>query len=281
MNLGRVGVWTGQLRTVDLGEVGDTAAAVESFGYGALWLPGGGGGDVLDRCEAALAATSSLHLATGILNVWRHDPAEVATITARLQDQHGGRFLLGLGVSHQRLIGDEYLEPLKKMSDFLDQLDAAGQPAGGRVLAALRRRMLELSRDRAGGSHPYFVPPEHSAAARAILGSGPLLAPEQAVVLETDPSAARQIARRFCELYLQMPNYTNNLRALGYGDDDLTAPGSDRLIDAIVAWGDEEAIASRVRAHHEAGADHVCIQVLGGGDALPVDTWRILAPALT
>jgi probable F420-dependent oxidoreductase len=281
MNLGRVGVWTGQLRGVELGEVGDAAAAVESFGYGALWLPGGGGGDVLDRCDAALAATSSLRLATGILNVWRHDPTEVAAITARLQEQHGGRFLLGLGVSHQRLIGDEYLEPLKKMSDFLDQLDAAGQPAGERVLAALRRRMLELARDRAGGSHPYFVPPEHTATARAILGSGPLLAPEQAVVLNTDPAAAREVARRFCELYLQMPNYTNNLRALGFGDDDLTAPGSDRLIDAIVVWGDEEAIATRVRAHLDAGADHVCIQVLGAGDTLPIDTWRILAPALT
>jgi probable F420-dependent oxidoreductase len=167
------------------------------------------------------------------------------------------------------------------MNEFLDQLDAAGQPASDRVVAALRQRMLELSRDRAAGSHPYFVPPEHSAAARAVLGSGPVLAPEQTVVLETDPSAAREVARKFCEGYLQLPNYTNNLRGLGYTDDDLQPPGSDRLVDAIVAWGDEKAIATRVRAHLDAGADHVCIQVLAGDySTVPMEAWRTLAPAL-
>src|SRR5262249_2535939 len=166
-------------------------------------------------------------------------------------------------------------------NDFLDQLDAAGQPASDRLIAALRQRMLEVSRDRAAGSHPYFVPPEHTAAARAILGPGPILAPEQTVVLEADRSAARQVARKFCEGYLQLPNYTNNLRTLGYTDDDLTPPGSDRLVDAIVAWGDEEAIATRVRAHLDAGANHVCIQVLAGDYAtVPTDAWRTLAPAL-
>jgi probable F420-dependent oxidoreductase len=268
------------MRMVDPPVISDTAAALEEMGYGTLWIPGGVGGDVLDRCGTALGATSSLKVATAILNIWRHDPTEVAVATAGLQE-HGGRFVLGLGVSHQPLIGDTYAAPLKKMNDFLDQLDAAGQPASDRVVAALRQRMLELSRDRADGSHPYFVPPEHSAAARAILGPGPVLAPEQTVVLQTDPSTARQVARGFCEGYLKLPNYTNNLRGLGYTEDDLRPPGSDRLVDAIVAWGDEAAIATRVRAHLDAGADHVCIQVLAGDYAtVPMEAWRTLAPAL-
>jgi probable F420-dependent oxidoreductase len=268
------------MRMVDPPIIRDTAAAVEALGYGTLWIPGGVGGDVLDRCGAALDATSSLMVATAILNIWRHDPAEVATATSQLQE-NGGRFVLGLGVSHQPLIGDSYVAPLKKMNDFLDQLDAAGQPASGRLIAALRQRMLELARDRTAGSHPYFVPPEHSAAARAVLGPGPVLAPEQTVLLEADPSTARQVARGFCDGYLKLPNYTNNLRALGYTDDDLRPPGSDRLVDAIVAWGDEEAIATRVRAHLDAGADHVCIQVLTGDYAtVPMDAWRTLAPAI-
>lgn len=282
MDIGRIGVWSGQLRAVDAAEVGDLAAQVEALGYRALWIPGGAGGDVLDRCGSALAATRTLVLATGILNIWRHQPAEVAEVTARLRREHDGRFLLGLGISHRRLIGDDYVAPLQKTTDYLDQLDAAGQPPEDRVLAALRRRMLELARDRSAGSHPYFVPPEHSAAARSVLGPGRLLAPEQAVLLETDPAAAREVGRRFCQLYLQLPNYTNNLRALGYTDTDLEPPGSDRVIDAIVAWGDEAAVAARVQAHLDAGADHVCIQVLGGDpSAPPVDAWRRLAPALT
>lgn len=281
MEIGRIGVWSGQLRAADLAAVADVAAEIEVLGYRALWIPGGLGGDVLDRCGSALAATSTLVVATGILNIWRHEAAEVAEVTARLEQQHEGRFLLGLGVSHQPAIGDAYVAPLEKMRDYLDHLDAAGQPAGQRVLAALRRRMLELARDRSAGSHPYFVPPEHTEAARAILGPGALLAPEQAVLLETDPSAAREASRRFCERYLQLPNYTNNLRALGYTTDDLTPPGSDRLVDAIVAWGDETAIAARVQAHLDAGANHVCIQVIGGDPAaIPVETWRTLAPAL-
>jgi probable F420-dependent oxidoreductase len=281
MELGKIGVWSGQLRAIDLEAVAETAATIESLGYQALWIPGGIGGDVLERCEAALASTSALVLAPGILNLWRHEAAEVAAATARLREEHGGRFLLGLGVSHARLIGDAYVTPLARMVDYLDQLDAAGQRPEVRVLAALRRRMLELARDRAGGAHPYFVPPEHSEAARAILGPGPLLAPEQAVLLESDPAQARRLARGFCEHYLELPNYANNLRALGYADDDLTPPGSDRLVDAIVAWGDEATIASRVQAHLDAGADHVCIQVVGGDyTTVPLDAWRRLAPAL-
>jgi probable F420-dependent oxidoreductase len=281
MELGRVGVWSGQFRAIDPGAVADSASAIEALGYGALWIPGGAGGDVLDRCGTALSGTGSLVVATAILNIWRHDPAEVAATTLRLDEEHQGRFLLGLGVSHQPAIGEEYVAPLKKMTEYLDQLDAGGVPAAIRVLAALRPRMLELARDRSQGSHPYFVPPEHSAAARAVLGPGPLLAPEQAVLLQSDPSAARQVGRSFCARYLQLPNYTNNLLALGYTEEDVAPPGSDRLIDAIVAWGDESTIAARVRAHLDAGADHVCIQVLGGDSAsLPTETWSILAPAL-
>jgi probable F420-dependent oxidoreductase len=170
------------------------------------------------------------------------------------------------------------------MRSYLDELDAAGHPVPpeSRILAALGPRMLELSRDRSAGAHPYFVPVEHTAVARDVLGAGPVLAPEQAVVLEPDPVRARELARRHVPRYLELPNYANNLRRLGFGDDDLRDGGSDRLVDAIVAWGDEEAIADRVRAHHDAGADHVCIQVVGvDGTAPPRETWRRLAPALS
>jgi probable F420-dependent oxidoreductase len=281
MELGKIGVWTGQVRTLDLGALAEVAANIEALGYAALWIPGGAGGDVLDRCETALGGTSSLVLATGILNIWRHQAAEVAATTVRLNDQHGGRLLLGLGVSHERLIKEEYVAPLAKMTAYLDQLDEAGQPRQDRVLAALRRRMLNLARDRAAGAHPYFVPPEHTEVARVILGPGRLLAPEQTVVLETDPGEARRLARKFCTNYLGLPNYVNNLRTLGYTDDDLTPPGSDRLVDAIVVWGDEATIADRVQTHLNAGADHVCIQVIGADNTtLPLDAWRRLAPAL-
>jgi probable F420-dependent oxidoreductase len=272
MELGRVGVWSGQFMGLELGAVGDAAAAIEAMGYGAVWIPGGGGGDVLERCDAALGGSHRLAVATGILNVWRHDAAEVAAATASLNERHDGRFVLGVGISHQRLIGDEYVGPLAKMTTYLDELDAAGQTSDVRVLAALRPRMLQLAKERAAGTHPYFVPPEHSAAARAMLGPGPIVAPMQAVSLLTDPTEAREMARRFCSIYLGLPNYTNNLRRLGYTDDDLTAPGSDRLVDAIVAWGTVDDIAARVRAHLDAGADHVCLQVVGADRArVPVE----------
>jgi probable F420-dependent oxidoreductase len=278
MELGQIGVWCGQARVGEAAEVGPLAAAAEELGFGAFWIPGGAGGDVIDRCEAALSATATIVAATGILNIWRHDPTDVAAASNRLNAESGGRFLLGLGVSHERLIGDEYVAPLTKMRSYLDLLDEAGQPPDQRALAALRPKMLALSSQRSVGAHPYFVPPEHSAVAREALGPGPLLMPEQAVLLETDPAAARATAREFCSLYLALPNYTNNLRDLGYTDDDLGGGGSDRLIDAIVAWGSPDAIASRVRAHLDAGADHVCIQVVGSMP--PIEAWKMLAPAM-
>ena len=263
-----------------MGEVGELAVAAEALGYGAFWMPGGAGGDVLDRCEVALRATTSLVVATGIVNIWRHDAAEVAATTAALNEASGGRFLLGLGVSHERLIREEYVAPLTKMKSYLDELQAAGQGPEQLALAALRPKMLRLSAERSLGAHPYFVPVEHTSVARAALGAGALLMPEVAVLVETDADVARAKAREFCSRYLGLPNYTNNLRDLGYSEDDVEAPGSDRLIDAIVAWGTPEQIAERIAAHHAAGADHVCIQVIGNPDGSPVESWSQMAAVL-
>jgi probable F420-dependent oxidoreductase len=280
MELGRVGVWSGEARRRELSEVAEMAAAAETLGYGALWIPGGAGGDILDRCEVALRATTTLVVATGIVNIWRHDAAEVAATTSALNDELDGRFLLGLGVSHERLIREEYVAPYTKMKSYLDELEAAGQGPEQLALAALRPKMLKLSAERSLGAHPYFVPVEHTPVARAALGDSALLMPEVAVLIETDPDVARSKAREFCSLYLGLPNYTNNLRDLGYTESDLEGSGSDRLIDAIVAWGSPEHIAERVAAHHDAGADHVCVQVIGDPDGSPVDSWTQLASVL-
>ncbi len=273
MDLGEVGVWSAGLRRhEDRAEVAEAARELEALGYGALWFPGSAGGPVLDVAAELLDATGKVVVATGILNVWGHDPAEVAAGFAGLEENWPGRFLLGLGVGHPSNAPD-YRRPLAKMRSFLDALESV--PREARVLAALRPRMLELARARSAGAHPYFVPVEHTRRAREALGPR-LLAPEQAVVLESDPGRARAIARAHVERYLGLPNYVNNLRWLGFTEDDLR--GSDRLVDAVVAWGDEAAIAVRVREHLAAGADHVCIQVLNGG--LPRAEWRRLAPAL-
>src|SRR5262249_22376216 len=201
------------------------------------------------------------------------------------------RFFLGRGGRHRRLSetlpGHRCGRPLAAMRSYLDAMDGAIYMAAApttplvRVLGALHPKMLALAAERAGGAHPYFVPPEHTARARAILGPGPLLAPEQAAVLETDPTAARAIARLHMATYLNLPNYLRNLRSLGFTDADFADGGSDRLVDAIVAWGSIDAIAARVRAHHTAGADHVCVQVLDADpQGLPMRQWRELAPAL-
>ncbi|MCU1346495.1 MAG: hypothetical protein JWL70_2761, partial [Acidimicrobiia bacterium] len=232
---------------------------------------------ILEACQRALDATDHITVATGILNVWRHDAAEVATTSNGL----GPRFLLGLGVSHSALIGEDYRSPLRVMTDYLDALDAAGHPAHQRVLAALGPKMLRLAADRTAGTHPYFVPVEHTPVARAAVGPDRLVAPEMAVVLERDPTTARGIARQFMALYLGLPNYTNNVLQCGFTEADLADGGSDRLVDAIVAWGSEEAIAERIAAHRAAGADHVCLQVLGGeNDRPPMAALRTLAPVV-
>jgi probable F420-dependent oxidoreductase len=291
MDIGRVGIWTFALELQPAAKAQEAAAEIESLGYRALWIPEAMGREALTHAGLLLAGTKRLTIATGIANVWARDAMTMAAGQKTLDEAYPGRFLLGVGVSHAPLVegmrGHRYEKPLSFMRRYLDAMDAApflaarpSQPSR-RVIGALAPKMLSLAAQRADGAHPYFVPPEHTARAREIMGPGPLLAPEQAVVLETDPSAARAIARAHMELYLRLPNYTNNLRSLGFGDDDLRDGGSNRLVDAIVAWGDVDAIVARVRAHHAAGADHVCIQVLPADPrALPLPGWRTLAPAL-
>jgi probable F420-dependent oxidoreductase len=270
------------LRYGDPSAAADAAAEFESLGLSALWVPDVGG-DVFGRVGALLDATSTVTVATGILNLWKHE----AETTAKEHDRLGERFLVGIGVSHAALIDAKvpgtYRKPLAAMRAYLDGLDAADPPLPieHRVLAALGPAMLALARDRAGGAHPYLTPPEHTAIARAAVGPDRLVAPEQAVVFDTDPDRARAAARAYLAGYLALPNYANNLRRLGYTDDDI-AQSTDRVVDGIVAWGDEDAIRRRVQAHRDAGADHVCIQVLTAtpGD-FALDEWRRLAPALT
>jgi probable F420-dependent oxidoreductase len=289
MELGGTGIWSGQLRFGDPAAIRDASAELESLGYSALWIPGGVGGAVFDDCETILTATEHVVVATGILNLWMHTAHETADGHAHLTDAHPGRFLLGIGVSHPALVDrdDEtrYARPLLAMQAFLDGLDTAPRPvpSAERVLAALGPKMLGLSRDRAAGAHPYLVTPEHTRFAREVLGDGPLLAPEQHAVLETDPAKAREIARQALAIYMNFPNYVNNWRRLGFTEDDVADGGSDRLVDGIVAWGDEAAIAARVQEHRDAGADHVCVQLStadGVMDAMPLTGWRALAPAL-
>jgi probable F420-dependent oxidoreductase len=250
-----------------------TLAELERLGYGTLWF--GGSPPDLTTVEPALAASTSLSVATGIVNVW-DGPVDTAAYSY-LTRAYPGRFVLGLGVGHRKFVGDTYTRPLDRMVSCLDDLDAAGVPAAGRVLAALGPKMLGLARDRTAGAHPYLVTPEHTAQAREILGEGKWLAPEQKVVLSTDPDEARAIARRTLAMYLELPNYTNSWLRLGFTEADLAGGGSDRLVDALVAWGDVDAIRERVGAHWEAGADHVALQVLNA-DKMAV--LRALAPVL-
>jgi probable F420-dependent oxidoreductase len=287
VDLGPIGIWSAALRYGDRGEGRDAASELESLGFGTLWLPGGIGGDIFEAVAALLEATSRVALATGIVNLWMHQPAEVAEAHARITSAHPDRFLLGVGVSHAPLVDADhpgrYARPLEATDRYLDELDTASPPvpAAERALAALGPRMLALARDRSSGAHPYLVTPEHTRQARAVLGDGPLLAPEQSAVLESDPARARELARRHLSIYLQLPNYVRNLRRLGFTDEDVAAPGSDRLVDGVVAWGDVATIVRRVKEHRDAGADHVCVQVLAADPrVLPRDAWRELGPAL-
>ncbi|MBX9919926.1 MAG: LLM class F420-dependent oxidoreductase [Mycolicibacterium frederiksbergense] len=285
MELSGTGIWSSHLRYGDAGQAAEAAAELEELGYTALWIPDVGG-PVLDSVENLLTATKTVTIATGILNLWMHEPADVAAAHARLSAAHGRRFLLGIGVSHAPLIDSKspgtYRKPLAATAAFLDGLDNAEQPvaAEDRVLAALGPKMLRLAADRSRGAHPYLVTPEHTATARERLGDGPLLLPEQTAVLSDDADAAREIGREWVRGYLAMPNYANNLLRSGFTEDDV-ASVSDRLVDAIVVWGNEEAILARVNEHKAAGADHVCVQVLDADPtALPMQQWRRLAPVL-
>jgi probable F420-dependent oxidoreductase len=282
------GVWSGVLRSADAHETAAAAAELESLGYSALWIPDVGG-DVFGAVRNLLAATSTATIATGILNLWMHTAEETAAQHVSLTAEHGSRFLVGIGVSHAPLIdykldAGTYRKPMARTSAFLDALDAAEVPLApkDRALAALGPKMLELAATRTAGVHPYLVTPEHSRIARDAVGPDAMVATEQGVILETDPERARSIARANLALYFTLPNYTNNWRRLGFDEDEIADGGSDRLIDALVVWGDEAAIAARIQEHRDAGASHVCIQVLTDQPAvLPLEQWRILAPVLT
>ncbi|MFD1932552.1 MULTISPECIES: TIGR03620 family F420-dependent LLM class oxidoreductase [Nonomuraea] len=274
MDNGRIGVWYPLFGRAPAAVVREAAAELEELGYSTLWVnETSTSREPFAGAALLLAATRQIAVGTGVANIWARDATAMAAGRATLGEAYPGRFLLGIGVSHGGLVagrGHDYGKPLTAMRAYLDGMDqaATAMVAGGEaptLLAALRPRMLELARDRAEGAHTYFVPPEHTALARESLGKDRLLVPELAVVLEPDPAKARQVAREHMAYYLGLPNYVNNLRDLGYTDSDFADGGSDRLADAIVAWGDEQAVAKRVRAHLDAGADHVALQPLTAG----------------
>jgi probable F420-dependent oxidoreductase len=260
LDLGRFGVWTG-------GSVSPREAAeIERLGYGAVWV-GGSPPAELSFAEPILDATESLKLATGIVNVWKSPASAVAQSYHRIEQAYPGRFVLGIGVGHPEHT-DNYRTPYEALVEYLDELDAAEVPPARRVLAALGPRVLQLARERTAGAHPYLTTPEHTAQARQTLGPAAFLAPEHKVVLTTDAEQARTIGRQTVGFYLDLSNYVNNWRRLGFTDDDVTKPGSDNLIDSVVAYGTPDEIAARLREHLDAGADHVAIQVLGDRDTL-------------
>jgi probable F420-dependent oxidoreductase len=272
IQLGKLGIWRNQRDK----PTPDFAAGVEKLGFGALWIGGSPGGD-LALIEELLDGTDHITVATGIVNMWATDAATAAADYHRIAAKHPNRFLLGVGIGHPEAV-KEYRKPYDTIVEYLDQLDAAGVPVEDRALAALGPKVLKLAADRTLGAHPYLTTPDHTRQARAIVGPDKLLAPEQKVVLETDPAKARTIARAKVEHpYLHAVNYLNNLKRLGWSDEDLANGGSDSLIDALAPHGDAEAIAAAVTAHWDAGADHVCVQVLGDD---PFPGYRALAEVL-
>jgi probable F420-dependent oxidoreductase len=271
IELGRLGIWR-PWNMLD----GDLAEDLEGFGYGAIWIGGSPRGD-LKIAERLLAATDRLVVATGIVNMWATPAGEVAASYHRLNEAYGGRFLLGVGIGHPEATL-EYRSPYETIVRYLDDLDAAGVPAGGRVLAALGPKVLRLAAERTAGAHPYFTTPEHTREARKTLGAGPLLVPEQKVVFDTDTGRARALARESAGHYLRLRNYVNNFKRLGFTDEDVSGDGSDALLDALIAQGDAAALAASVRGHLDAGADQVAVQVLGEDDPRPA--LRAIAEAL-
>jgi probable F420-dependent oxidoreductase len=288
--IGRVGVWLGSIALEPAKWERAALARIEEAGYGAAWFgEGPANREALSHAALLLEASQRLMVATGIANIWARDAAAAINGANTLNEACEERFLLGLGVSHAPIVnsrGHHYAMPLTAMRRYLQAIDEhsylapAPQHPSPVLLAALRPKMLELAGEQTAGAHPYFVPPSHTARARAILGSRPLLAPEQVVVLETDAPRAREIGRRHMASYLRLPNYVNNLRTLGYVDSDFSAGGSDRLVDAIVAWGDEEAIAGRVHEHLDAGADHVAVQGYAENAGAVLEQLERLAPVL-
>jgi len=253
--LGRFGVWTGGPVTPE------QAVEIEKLGYGAVWVGASPAAD-LSFVEPILEQTETLQVATGIVNIWSAPAREVAASYHRIEKAFPGRFLLGVGVGHPEHT-QEYVKPYDALVSYLDDLDAATVPTSRRVIAALGPKVLQLSRDRSAGAHPYLTTPEHTGQARSIIGNSVFLAPEHKVVLSTDADHARELGRKTVEFYLGLSNYVNNWRRLGFTAEDVTPPGTDRLIDAVVAHGTAEAIAARLTEHLDAGADHVAVQVLG------------------
>lgn len=287
--LGPVGIWSHDIERMPAPVAREFARAIESCGFHALWIPESlGSKEIFAQAGLILAATAHIVVASGIANIWARDPVAMANGARTLVDAYPDRFLLGLGVSHAptvKIRGHEYARPVEHMREYLDSMDAA--PYVGpkvevpRVLAALGPRMLQLSAERSLGAHPYFVPVEHTAQAREELGAEPLLAVEQAAIIAGDAMIGHEAARRHMKRYLDLENYTNNLRRLGWGDRDLSEGGSDKLVDAIVAWGDVNAVERRVREHRSRGADHVCLQVLRVDiKAPPIDDIRRIAKAV-
>ena len=273
MQINQLGVWAATDH-LSASNAAGFARRIEAWGYGALWIPEALGREVFSASAWLLANTSALVVASGIANIYARDPSASAAAQKGLNEQSGGRFLLGLGVSHVPLVEvrkHAYGKPLATMRGYLRGMAEAdyrgiAPPAPSKtVLAALGPKMLELAAELTDGAHPYNVSPEHTHEARAILGPNKLLCVEQGAVLDTDATRARAAARRFLEIYLTLPNYVNNWRRLGFTDTDFAGGGSDRLVDSIVAWGDETANRKRSEAHWQPGADHVCVQALGAG----------------
>jgi len=296
VDIGPVGIWTGMLDAMAVTEAQESAAELDELGYGALWIPETVGRDPFVMATLLLAASQRMTVATGIASIYARDPLTMANTLRSLEAAFPARFLLGLGVSHHTLVEwvrkHDYSKPYSYMKDYLTFMVEKAlfrgvgpeELPGNIVLAALGPKMVALSGALSAGAHPYFTTPEHTATAREILGDGPLLAPEQMCILDTDARTARALARKNMAIYLGLPNYANNLKRLGFTDEDISGGPddgpSDRLVDAIVVWGDEAAVVDRVRQHHDAGADHVCVQVLADGPAATRDGWRRLAPAL-
>lgn len=269
MNIGKLGVWA-LVNFMSAPESAALAQRIEKWGYGTLWVPEVTARDPLVTCSWLLANTTKLNLATGIVSVYSRDPYVAVNSQYALAEQSGGRFLLGLGVSHgpfvQGVLGHQYEKPAEKMKHFLESMPNmkyfGPQPPEKpkTVVGALGQKMLEVAASLADGAHPYNITPKHTAMARRILGPGKLLCPEQMVLLEKDPATARGLGRKALALSFTLPNYRTNYTRQGFATEDFENGGSDRLIDAIVAWGDEKAIRNRIQEHWDAGADHVAIQ---------------------
>jgi probable F420-dependent oxidoreductase len=284
--IGRLGLWSMELRGSNTPEIHDAASALDADGWRALWIAGANGPGLWIDAEGLLSSAPHASVAFGVMSIWSADARLAAKQLRRLTATYGRRLVIGLGVSlpeSAAAAGREFGTPLTAMTRYLDELDG-GSPtleAENRILGALGPRMVALARERASGIHPFLVTPESNAINRQILGPDALIAPHQAVVLETDPAKARQIARRGIGMFIGFPSYQANLRRLGFGDDDLIPGGSDRLIDATVAWGSLEDISRRVHEHWDAGADHVALQVLPAKPGLPRAEWRELSPLLS